>query len=101
MDEASVSYISNCVEFRWNEWNLDHVTEHGIDPDEAESVVRNAAPPFPLHREDDKWLVWGRGVGGRFVQVVFVIDEDDSVYVIHARPLTEKEKRRHRRWLRK
>ena len=31
------------------------------------------------------------------LQVVFVIDEDDAIYVIHARPLTEPEKRRHRR----
>jgi len=41
------------------------------------------------------WLVWGRG--GRMLWVVFLIDEDDSVYVIHARPLTEREKRRHRK----
>ena len=30
-------------------------------------------------------------------QVVFVLDEDDTVFVIHARPLTEREKRRLRR----
>jgi hypothetical protein len=28
---------------------------------------------------------------------VFVIDPDDSIFVIHARPLTEREKRRYRR----
>lgn len=85
------------MEFRWNDWNVDHIARHGVDPDEAESVIRNAEPPYPLHREDGKWLVWGRGRGGRCLQVVFVLDDDDSVYVIHARPLTDREKRRRRR----
>jgi hypothetical protein len=30
-------------------------------------------------------------------QVVYVIDPDGTVYVIHARPLTDREKRRYRR----
>jgi uncharacterized DUF497 family protein len=86
------------MEFRWNRWNEEHIGRHGVLPEEAKAAIENARPPFPLAREDDKWLVWGRGQGGRWLQVVFTFDEDDTVYVIHARPLTEKEKRRlHRR----
>ena len=22
--------------FRWNEWNVDHIVEHGVSPEEAE-----------------------------------------------------------------
>ena len=84
------------MDFRWNEWNIEHLAKHGVDPCEAEQVVGNARPPFPLYRGDGKWLVWGRGRGGRLLQVAFVIDEDDSVYVIHARALTDREKRRFR-----
>jgi hypothetical protein len=29
-----------------------------------------------------------------------VVDEEDSVFIIHARPLTDREKKRHRRSLR-
>ena len=47
--------------------------------------------------ESDKWLAWGRGQGGRFLQVIFVVDPEETVYVIHARPLNEQEKRRLRR----
>jgi uncharacterized DUF497 family protein len=43
--------------------------------------------------------VWGRGRSGRFLQVVFILDDDDTVFVIHARPLTDREKRRFRRRL--
>ena len=83
--------------FRWNEWNLEHGPKHGVTPREAEQVVESARRPYPLRKADDKWLVWGQTAGGRLVQVVFLLDEDDTVYVIHARPLTDREKRRFRR----
>lgn len=83
--------------FRWSDWNIEHTAAHGVMPDEAETVIENAAAPYPLHREDDNWLVWGRGRGGRLLQIVFLVDEDDSIYVIHARPLTDREKRRYRK----
>jgi uncharacterized DUF497 family protein len=85
------------MDFRWNEWNIEHIGLHGVTPDEAELVVRNAKRPYPRYRDDGKWLAWGRGRGGRLLQVVFVIDEHDSIFIIHARPLTEKEKKRYRK----
>jgi uncharacterized DUF497 family protein len=85
------------VDFRWNEWNKEHVATHGVLPEEAEVVVESARRPFPRKIDNDKWLAWGPGVGGRLLQVVFLVEEEDSVYVIHARPLTDREKRRYRR----
>ena len=86
------------MEFRWNEWNLDHAAKHGVGvPGEAETVVEGAAAPDPQDMGDGKWLVIGRGTGGRFVQVVYIIDDDGTLCVIHARPLSDREKRRHRR----
>lgn len=88
------------MEFRWNDWNEGHVSEHGVSPRETEEVVRKARPPYPLASTDDKFLVWGPTAEGRFLQVVFLIDGEDSVFVVHARPLTEREKKRYRRRLR-
>jgi uncharacterized DUF497 family protein len=85
------------MEFRWNEWNLEHVPRHGVTPAEAEWVVRTARRAFPRTIHDDKRLVWGPDSGGRLVQVIFVLDPDDTVYVIHGRPLTGHEIRRYRR----
>ena len=85
------------MDFRWIDWNRDHVAEHGVDPEEAESVVRDARPPFPQQIGDDKLLVMGRGRGGRFLQVIFLLDPDDAVFIMHARPLTKGERRRYRR----
>ncbi len=85
------------MDFRWNEWNEEHLARHGVSPEEAEEVVRGARNPYPLVQGDERYLVWGSGFDGRLLQVVFVIDPDDSIFVIHARPLTEREKRRYRR----
>ena len=85
------------AEFRWNEWNVEHIARHGVRPDEAEEVVVDARTPYPLERPDDKWLAWGPTRGGRILQVVFVLDPDFTIYVIHARTLTPREKQRFRR----
>jgi uncharacterized DUF497 family protein len=84
------------VLFRWSAWNTDHIAEHGVSPEEAQRVVENARRPYPQARDDGKWRVVGRGRGGRWLQVIFVLDpgDEDTAYVIHARPLTEREKKR-------
>ena len=89
------------MEFRWVEWNIAKVMQHGVTPQEAEDVVGRATNPYPQYRPDEKFLVWGAAPASRLLQVVYLIDEDDTVFVIHARPLTENEKRRRRRQLRK
>ena len=84
------------MEFRWNDWNVDHATAHGVSPEEAEFVVVHARPPYPRRIDGDKWLAWGRGQGGRLLQVIFV-EREAGYYIIHARPLTPREQRRYRR----
>ena len=82
------------MEFRWIEWNIEHIGRHGISRQEAERVARSAQP---LYRGDGKYLVRGRGTGGRWLQVIYVLDDDGCRFVIHARLLTDREKRRLRR----
>jgi len=85
------------MQFRWIDWNRDHVAQHGVDLEEAEMVVRQAQAPFPRKSGADKWLVIGRGRGDRLLQVVYVPDPDKTVFIIHARPLTKREKQRYGR----
>lgn len=89
------------MEFRWIEWNCLKVASHGVSVAEAEHLVRTARAPYPLYREDDKLLVWGPTRAGRLLQVVYLLDAADVVFIIHARPLTNAEKRRYRRLLRR
>ena len=46
------------MDFRWNDWNEEHVGKHGVSIDEAERVVETARSPFPRMIEDNKRLVW-------------------------------------------
>ena len=78
--------------FRWIEWNIDKVLSHGVTPAEAEWVVARAKPPYPQGAGEEKFLVKGSTSAGRMIQVIFVTEEDDSIFVIHARPLTDREK---------
>jgi hypothetical protein len=48
--------------FRWNDWNRDHIADHGVLPEEAEYVVNRAAAPYPEFIGDGKWRVRGADV---------------------------------------
>lgn len=85
------------MDFRWNQWNIEHLVKHGVEPKEAEQVIREAKRPYPRHSGDDKLLVWGPGRGGRLLQIIFVVDDEGTVFVIHGRELTNREKGRYRR----
>jgi hypothetical protein len=99
--------------FVWNEWNIDHIAEHGVVPVEAEFVVRGARPPFPEAVGDGKLRVRGKTRTGRWLNVILIylpaeaVDVQDVrfedrdafeagetfLFVIHARDLTETEMR--------
>lgn len=83
--------------FRWNEWNLDHAGKHGVSPQEAQKVVLDARRPYPRDVGNGKRQVVGRGRGGRWIQVIYIDDPDGRKFIIHARPLTDSEKRASRR----
>ena len=43
--------------------------------------------PYPRWIGEDKLLVWGPGRVGRLLQIIFVVDDDGTAFVIHARYL--------------
>jgi hypothetical protein len=83
--------------FRWNDWNLDHAAKHGCKIAEIESVVRREIKRAQK-KGDGKYRVEGRGQGDRFIEIVFVVDDDENeaIYVIHAMPLSTRRRRRRR-----
>jgi uncharacterized DUF497 family protein len=82
---------------RWNSWNEDHATQHGIEIAEIEYLVSHAQQPYPERARGGTFLVRGQSEQGHYIQVVFVPDPEDTVFVIHARPLTPAETRQFRR----
>ncbi len=39
------------MDFRWNEWNTEHVAEHKVEPEAAEHVVEGAEAPYPRRQK--------------------------------------------------
>lgn len=60
---------------------------------EIEAVVRHAGRGFPRKVDRRKWQVIGRGIGHRVIEVVYVLDDDGTAFVIHAMPLTTRRRR--------
>jgi uncharacterized DUF497 family protein len=85
------------MDFRWIDWNRDKARMHGVTTPEAEGVVERASSPYPKAQANDRMLVRGPTASGRLLQVVYLVDDDGTVFVIHARPLTEREKHQWRR----
>ena len=57
-------------------------------------------PPFmrpPRYDGERTYRTWGQTAAGRYLQVIYIFSPPGVVYVIHARNLTEPEKRRLRR----
>jgi hypothetical protein len=91
--------------FRWNDWNLEHATKHACKVSEIEAVVLDGMRRHAVDEEPDgTFHVEGRGLGGRVIEVTFVFDApdasvmyDQTVYVIHAQPLTTRRRKGKRR----
>jgi hypothetical protein len=98
--------------FLWDDWNRDHVEKHRVEPHEADYVVRNANRPYPESIGGGKWLVKGRTIAKRRLQVIFVVRKPEEIdldlldpieriqlsegepafYVIHARDVRRGER---------
>ncbi|MFT3789389.1 MAG: hypothetical protein QM770_24950 [Tepidisphaeraceae bacterium] len=102
------------MNFAWDDWNTGHIARHGVNPIDAERVVRGAKRPYPKRLDSEKYIVAGRTSGGHLLQVVYVLrpiadfkideldmhvvgapDENRLVYVIHA--MFQTREQRHRR----
>jgi hypothetical protein len=64
VDHTDIFLHNKFMDFRWNDWNIEHIAEHGVSPEDAERAIRAASHPYPRKIQEDKWLVWGRGRGG-------------------------------------
>ncbi len=48
---------------------------------------------YPRMIGDEKYLGEGRGMAGRWIRVIYVIDPPPMFYVLHAMPLTTRRRR--------
>lgn len=76
--------------FWWDELNIEHIAEHGVEPYEAEEVIDNT--PLVLRASEGKFLAYGQTDAGRYLIVVFAPKGDQRLRVVTARDMTQAEK---------
>jgi uncharacterized protein len=81
-------------DFWWDDDNIDHIADHGVEPYEAEEVITNR--PWLKRRGEGKYLAYGQTDAGRFLVVVFAPKTTGRLRVVTARDMTPTEKRRYR-----
>ena len=87
-------------ELIWPRDRIDHIARHGIVPGEVEEVC--FGHPLILRGRTDGenpvYYLLGRTAAGRYLFVVVIRFPDGNGYPVTARPMTDTEKRRYRRW---
>ena len=87
-------------EIIWPEDRIEHIARHGVTPEEVEqvcfgkSLVRHAKS----EGENPVYYVQGQTEAGRYLFCVVIRFSDGNGYPVTAREMTEKEKRRFRKW---
>jgi len=81
----------NAYHFWWDEQNIEHIANHGVEPFEAEQILANA----DLIRKADrgKYVAYGQTFAGRYLMVVFARKEQGRIHIVTARDMTPSEKR--------
>jgi len=80
--------------FWWDEENIEHIANHGVEPAEAEAVIDHAKLIRKAGR--GKYIAYGQTDNGRYLIVVYAPKENHRLRVVTARDMTPTEKRRFR-----
>jgi uncharacterized DUF497 family protein len=85
--------------FDWDDFNIDHIAEHNVSPEEAEEAVldpdRIVTEAYSLNKEKRKAMV-GKTLDGRYLTVILTV-RNALFRVITARDSNATEKRRFRK----
>jgi hypothetical protein len=77
--------------YQWDDWNIDHIARHGVEPEEAEEVFRHR--PFIRRSRKGRYLAYGQTDVGRYLAVAFEYLGKHTARVVMARDATRTERR--------
>jgi len=87
-------------EIIWPEDQIDHIARHGVTPEEVEEVCfsRALVQRAKSKGKNPVYYVLGQTAAGRYLLCVVIQFPDGKGYPVTARPMTDKEKRRYKKW---
>ncbi|MGZ8844015.1 MAG: hypothetical protein ACXW18_10160 [Pyrinomonadaceae bacterium] len=87
-------------ELLWPLERIEHIGRHGVTPEEVEQVC--FSEPLVLraksYGDNPVYYVLGQTDAGRYLFSVIIQFPDGKGYPVTARPMTDKEERRFRKW---
>ena len=103
MAVASANLESDCVqirEFVWPGDRVDHISRHGILPEEVEDVCFGEAliQGAKSSGSNPVYYVLGETSAGRHLFCLVIQFPDGKGYPVTAREMTKKEKKTYKRW---
>jgi uncharacterized DUF497 family protein len=87
-------------QFLWPQDRIEHIADHGVTPAEVEEVCfgRSLVLKAKSEGQNPVYYVLGRTDAGRYLFCVVIVFPDGNGYPVTARPMTNAEKRRYRKW---
>jgi uncharacterized protein len=87
-------------ELIWPKERIDHIANHGINPVEVEETCFGQAfvQRAKSQGENPVYYVLGQTGTGRYLFCVVIQFPDGIGYPVTARPMTDKEKQRYKKW---
>jgi len=88
-------------EFVWPDDRIEHIAVHGVTPEEVEEVCFGRALVLRAKSEGENpvYYVLGQTNAGRYLFCVVINFPDGKGFPVTARPMTDKEKHRYRKWI--
>ncbi|MBU1148372.1 MAG: BrnT family toxin, partial [Candidatus Omnitrophica bacterium] len=77
--------------FDWDEYNLEHISRHGVRDYEVEEVIL-FGNPISQRSRDNTYVAYGVTQDGRYLLIVFVTKAHSLIRAITARDMTNREK---------
>jgi uncharacterized DUF497 family protein len=87
-------------QFVWPQDRIEHIARHGVTPEEVEEVCfrKCLVQRAKSEGKNPVYYVLGQTAAGRYLFCVVIRFPDGNGYPVTAREMTEKEKRRYRKW---
>jgi len=76
----------------WDEWNIEHIARHSVEPEEVEEVCRSKNL-FTKGRSGSYKMV-GQTENGRYLTIILSLRPKGNFYPFSARDADDKERRR-------
>ena len=93
------------LEAEWDEDNVEHISRHGVDPEEVEEIVYEDCHPSRIvgarrrRIRETRWAVFGQTCDGRYLLAIVAPYPQRGVWrAVTARDMGAQAKRRYQQW---